>query len=176
MKAGPDPHGAALMTPDQIINDVETVAAELARVRTDMDRVVARMLGRLADSELQLEDVRAERDQEHQLAESLKTALANSERLAASLKTAIDNSYAIEEAAGIIAGKTGMGIPEAKAHLRSHARDRRETIEAVADRLVAYQERPSLGHADPEVARIIATAHVPLDFWKSLTLDGAIFE
>jgi hypothetical protein len=169
-------HGAALMTPDQIINDVETIADDLARLRTGIDRVAARLLGRLADTELQLEDVRSERDKEHQLAESLKAKLANSERLAASLQTAIANSVAIEKAAGIIAGKTGMGITEAKARLRSHARDRRETIESVADRLVAAQDPATRRHGAGEAERIITSAGIPLDFWNALTLDGAVFE
>jgi hypothetical protein len=165
------------MTPDQIINDVENVADDLARLRTEIDRVVSRLLGRLADTELQLEDVRSERDQEHQLAESLKAKLANSERLAASLQTAAANSAAIEAAVGIIAGKTGLGIPEAKARLKSHARDTRQTIHAVADRLLAAQDPANLDRGTgSEAKRIIASAGIPLTFWNALTLNGAIFE
>jgi hypothetical protein len=164
------------MTPDQIINDVEDVADDLARLRTEIDRVVSRLLGRLADTELQLEDVRSERDQEHQLAESLKAALANSERLAASLKTAIDNGAAIEQAIGVIAEKAGIGIPEARSRLKSYSRGTRQHISAVAANIIAGKDPASLRHGAPDVGRIIAAAGIPLDFWNGLTLNGAIFE
>jgi len=160
------------MTPDQIITDVETVARDLARLRQELDRT----LGRLADTELQLKDVRTERDQEHEHAEALQTERDREHQLAEALKTALANSAAIEQAIGIIAEKAGVSIPEARAKLKERSSDTRQTVSSVAERIIAGHEQAHLGPGDPEVARLLAAAGIPAEFWKNLTLNGAIFE
>lgn len=146
------------MNTELTITHVEEVSTGLAQLREQFERLV----GRLADAELQLQDVRSERDEEHALAEALKTALAN--------------SAAIEQAIGIIAEKAGVSIPEARQKLKGYSRDHDQKMRAVAERLVAGVDPKSPSFGDPETARLIVETGIPLEFWNALTLNGAIFE
>lgn len=146
------------MNSEQTITHVEQVSTVLAQLRQQVERLV----GRLADAELQLADVRTERDEEHKLAETLKTALAN--------------SAAIEQAIGIIAEKAHIDVTEARARLKSYSRDHDQKMRAVAQRLVAGVDPKSASYGDPEMDRLIAEVGVPLEFWTALTLNGAIFK
>jgi len=127
----------------------------------------------LADKDLQLADVRRERDEEHRRAE-------HEHQLAEALQVALANSVTIEQAVGIVAEKAGVGIEEAKARLKRRSRDTRQRIDALAARVVATRE-PVCSRPDPEVDRIIVAAvgrpdGVPIAFWDALTLNGEIFK
>lgn len=172
------------MNPDQTITtDVELALAQL-------ETEVHRLVDLLADTRLQLADVRAERDQEHQLAEdaraqrdkerrfaeSLKAALANSATIQQSLTAAFAKNAAIAAACGVISEKAGVSIDEAEAKIKGFSRSHSEPMRAVAARILDAQDPKSPSYGDPEVARILASVGIPLEFWKNLTLNGAIFE
>jgi DNA repair exonuclease SbcCD ATPase subunit len=140
------------MSSTQTIADAERVSDELARVRNQLARVLAR-----------LEDVRTERDEQRRLAEHLQTAL--------------ENNAAIEQAIGIIAEKAHVDVTEARAHLKSYSRGHAEKLRTIAHAVVDAQNPKSPVASDnPKVERIIASVAIPAEFWKNLTLDGAIFE
>ena len=161
------------MTPDQIISDIETVSAELARLRQELDRV----LGRLADTELQLKDVRSERNHEHDVAEGLKAERDEEHGLVEELRTILANNVAIEQAIGIIAEKAHVDVTEARSRLKGFSRDHDSKMRAVAAAIVAGQNpKAALVPGDPSVAELVAAAGIPLEFWNNLTLNGAIFE
>lgn len=145
--------------------DIDSVTAELARLRNEFDLLA----GKLADAKLQLDDVRSERDQEHEVAETLRVAL---EHNAAILAT----STAIEQAVGIIAEKAGVDVTAARARLKGYSRGHDEKMSAVAASIVAAQDPATHGHGDPDVARLIAGSGIPGEFWNELTLGGLVFQ
>jgi hypothetical protein len=164
----------------QTVTDVERFSTELAHLRHQ----VGQLLGRLADTELQLGDVRSERDQEHQLAEEahrfaqlLQAALDNSVAIAEGLQSALAASAAVEQAKGIVAQKAGVSVTEAHDLLRGYSRDKSEKLRVIAAAVVAAQDPATPhdpGHPDP--IREILAGGIPREFWESLTLNGAIFE
>jgi hypothetical protein len=153
------------MSTDTILDDVERVSTDLARLY----QAVAELVDRVADRDLQLADVRAERDQAHQLVEALQTIVQQ-------IRDAAENSAPIDRAIGIVAAQAGVSLDDGRARLKNYSRRKRKTIAATAASIIADQERAALGYGNPEVARVIASAGIPTEFWKALTLNGAIFE
>jgi GAF domain-containing protein len=64
-------------------------------------------------------------------------AVEDAQTLSAQLGLALESRVAIEQAKGIIAERTGVGMDEAFARLRLHARSRQRRLSAVAAEVVA---------------------------------------
>jgi vacuolar-type H+-ATPase subunit I/STV1 len=167
------------------IDDVEHVVEELTRTQNELQRV----LGQLADSQLQLGDVRTERnheneraDQEHQTAAEMRRQLAAANELTAQAQQRLSNiltkladSTTIGAAEGIIAEKAGVPVGQAHHMLSSYSRKHEgRRISDVAAEVVAEHEKRT--PAMETIDAIILGIGVPQAFWDELTLNGAIFE